>query len=120
MGIPFGECYLKIVYIRKGITMSNEYKIQSEKMNVTERIKRLEILKTLIKDATAEKTAIENSLIERFKVSPGDVVTMSGKGTKLKLEWNNIITSVDVNKLKADGIYDNYTKESYRKKWSII
>ena len=48
------------------------------------------------------------------------VVTMSGKGIKLKLDWNGTVKSVDVNKLKADGIYDDYTKQTYRKSWSII
>ena len=99
---------------------SNEYKTMAEKMTVTERIKRLEKLNNLLADAKREKLAIENSLIEKFEVSPKMVVTMSGKGIKLKLDWNGTVKSVDVNKLKADGIYDDYTKQTYRKSWSII
>ena len=99
---------------------SNEYKTMAEKMTVTERIKRLEKLNNLLADAKREKLAIENSLIEKFEVAPKMVVTMSGKGIKLKLDWNGTGKSVDVKKLKADGIYDDYTKQTYRKSWSII
>ena len=99
---------------------SNEYKTMAEQMTVTDRIKRLEELNALLSDAKKEKLAIENSLIEKFEVAPQMVVTMSGKGIKLKLDWNGTVTSVDVNKLKADGIYDDYTKQTYRKSWSII
>lgn len=99
---------------------SNEYKTMAEQMTVTDRIKRLEELNSLLADAKREKSAIEETLIERYNVEKGMVVTMSGKGIKLKLDWNGTVTSVDVNKLKADGIYDDYTKQTYRKSWSII
>ena len=99
---------------------SNEYKTMAEQMTVTDRIKRLEELNSLLADAKKEKSAIEETLIERYNVEKGMVVTMKGKGIKLKLDWNGTVTSVDVDKLKADGIYNDYTKQSYRKSWSII
>lgn len=99
---------------------SNEYKTMAEKMTVTDRIKRLKELNSLLADAKSEKSAIEETLIERYNVEKGMVVTMTGKGISLKLDWNGTVTSVDVNKLKADGIYKDYTKRSYRKSWQII
>ena len=85
-----------------------------------QKVKRLKELNSLLADAKSEKSAIEETLIERYNVEKGMVVTMTGKGISLKLDWNGTVTSVDVNKLKADGIYKDYTKRSYRKSWQII
>ena len=99
---------------------SNEYKTMAEQMTVTDRIKRLEELNSLLADAKKEKSAIEETLIKRYNVEKGMVVTMKGKGIKLKLNWNNTVTSVDVDKLKAANLYHDFTKQSYRKDWQII
>ena len=99
---------------------SNEYKTMAEQMSVTDRIKRLKELKSLLSEAGKEKSAIEETLIERYNAEKGMVVTMSGKGIKLKLDWNNTVTSVDVDKLKAANLYHDFTKQSYRKEWTII
>ena len=99
---------------------SNEYKTMAEQMNDTARIKRLKVLRNLLSEAQNEKKAIEEVLIEKHKAVEGKVTTMKGKGTTLELNWGKTITSVDVNKLKADGIYDDYTKQTYRKQWNIV
>lgn len=98
---------------------SNEYKTMAEQMTVTDRIKRLQELRSLLSEAGREKSAIENSLIERYNVEKGMVVTMKGKGIALKLDWNNTVTTVDVDKLKAANLYHGFTKQSYRKDWNI-
>lgn len=98
---------------------SNEYKTMAEQMTVTDRIKRLQELRSLLSEAGREKSAIENSLIERYNVEKGMVVTMKGKGIALKLDWNNTVTTVDVDKLKAANLYHDFTKQSYRKDWDI-
>ena len=99
---------------------SNEYKKMAKQMTVTNRIKRLKELRSLLSEAGKEKSAIEDTLIERYNVEKGMVVTMKGKGITLKLDWNNTVTSVDVDKLKAANLYHDFTKQSYRKDWSII
>lgn len=98
---------------------SNEYKTIAEKMTVTDRIKRLQELRSLLLEAGKEKTAIENSLIEKYGAEKGMVVPMKGKGIALKLDWSNTFTTVDVDKLKAANLYHDFTKQSYRKDWDI-
>ena len=99
---------------------SNEYKTMAKEMTVTNRIKRLQELKSLLSEAGKEKKAIEDTLIEKYNVEKGMVVTMKGKGISLKLDWNGTVTSVDVDKLKAANLYHDFTKQSYRKDWQII
>lgn len=83
-------------------------------------LKRYVELEKLIKELTAERDTIKNKYLKQFEdMSVEDMALTEGvlieHGVKVQYVPPSVGKRVDVNKLKQDGIYENYLTESERK-----